>query len=93
MAEFMARVELHHAAGEDYQLLHQAMDAHGFRRVARATDGRYYHLPTGMYWVESMFTTREVLGFAQTVIFGLGKTGEVTVTQSTETWFAGLPLV
>ena len=87
----MARVELHAAQGDDYERLHTAMAALGFYRTARATDGVLHKLPTGMYWVESQYNTQTVLGFAQNVLRSVGKTGEITVTCSQETWFAGLP--
>lgn len=89
MAEFMTRVEVHD--DHDYQTLHGEMAKYGFYRVAQATDGRNYMLPTGTYWINSEFNTQAVLGFAQAVLVDLGLSGEITVTQSAETWFAGLP--
>lgn len=49
MANAIARVELHSASYADYETLHAAMEAEGFQRKVLASDGIWYHLPTGTY--------------------------------------------
>ena len=49
MAQFIIRVELQRATGEDYSRLHSAMDQSGFSRTIRGADGNTYVLPTGEF--------------------------------------------
>lgn len=49
MASFTARIELHSATYEDYNVLHAAMQARGFLRTIVGNDGKTYWLPTGTY--------------------------------------------
>lgn len=49
MARVIARVELHFANESDYRTLHAAMEREGFARTVQASDGVWYHLPTGTY--------------------------------------------
>jgi len=49
MAQFIVRIELHGAKGEDYSKLHSAMGHHGFLRTLTGTDGIVYLLPTAEY--------------------------------------------
>ena len=53
MADFTVRVELHDASAKDYEALHNAMEAAGYRRYIDGTDnsgkaGRWA-LPTAEY--------------------------------------------
>jgi len=52
MANYLARVELHKASHDDYEVLHGAMKQRGFLRVIVAGNGKKYRLPTGTYVVE-----------------------------------------
>jgi hypothetical protein len=52
MANYMARVELHSANWNNYEVLHAAMQRRGFLRTIRANDGKVYQLPTGTYAAE-----------------------------------------
>ncbi len=52
MANYIARVELHSATWNDYELLHASMQRRGYLRTIKASDGKWYQLPTGTYVVE-----------------------------------------
>lgn len=45
----IARVELFNATSEDYEELHEAMEALGFVRKVKYSDGRTKQLPNGTY--------------------------------------------
>jgi len=49
MPQFITRVELHRATGEDYTKLHAAMASRGFSREITDQDGTAYFLPTAEY--------------------------------------------
>ena len=49
MPQFIVRIELHGAKGEDYSKLDSAMGHHGFLRTITGTDGIVYLLPTAEY--------------------------------------------
>jgi hypothetical protein len=49
MPQFIIRIELHQAKGEDYRKLHSAMGHHGFLRTITGQDGIVYLLPTAEY--------------------------------------------
>jgi hypothetical protein len=49
MSQFIIRIELHGAKGEDYSKLHSAMGHHGFLRTITGKDGVVYLLPTAEY--------------------------------------------
>ena len=49
MPQFIIRIELHGAKGEDYSKLQSAMGHHGFLRTITGNDGIVYLLPTAEY--------------------------------------------
>ena len=49
MPQFIIRIELHGAKGEDYGKLNSAMGHHGFLRTIIGTDGIVYLLPAAEY--------------------------------------------
>jgi len=49
MPQFLVRIELHGAKGEDYTRLDSAMGHHGFLRTITGKDGIVYLLPTAEY--------------------------------------------
>jgi hypothetical protein len=51
MANYLARVELHLAAPEDYERLHLGMEERGYVRQVTGEDGVIYQLPAGTYFV------------------------------------------
>jgi acetoin utilization deacetylase AcuC-like enzyme len=61
MANYLARIELHHAGPEDYERLHSSMQQRGYERKIAGEDGVMYQLPTGTYFVSG---TSAVLSIA-----------------------------
>lgn len=59
MANYLARVELHKATYDDYEVLHGAMSQRGLSRVIVSNDSKKYRLPTGTYAVENTNATLE----------------------------------
>lgn len=57
MAEYMARVELFRASGEDYTDLHEKMAGLGLKRTVRFDDGKMYDMPIGTYFGTSKLNT------------------------------------
>lgn len=53
MSSYFARVELHSAAKDDYEVLHASMQRRSFKRTIKGGDGRTYQLPTGTYVMEN----------------------------------------
>lgn len=53
MAEYMIRIVLHGADGEEYDQLHEEMEAAGASRSIRADDGKLYDLPNAEYYLET----------------------------------------
>ena len=49
MASYFARVELHAADSDDYDVLHESMQNRGFGRTIKGNDSVTYQLPTGTY--------------------------------------------
>lgn len=47
--------------GEDYDRLHEAMEAQGFKRSITSDDGVAYDLPTAEYYYEGNVTRNNVL--------------------------------
>jgi hypothetical protein len=61
VAQFIARVELYGANGEDYSKLHAAMERIGFSRTITLQDGSVRQLPTAEYFREGISTTEAIL--------------------------------
>jgi type IV secretory pathway protease TraF len=61
VAQFIARVELYGASGEDYSKLHAAMERIGFSRTITLQDGSVRQLPTAEYFREDISTTEAIL--------------------------------
>ena len=94
MAAFMTRVELHgNVTWQDYDTLHQAMEAEGFSRTIRADNGDVYHLPTAEYYISDGLTRAQVLAKAQRAASRTGKNYSVLVTESNGVTWIGLPTV
>ncbi len=49
MAEYFARVEIFGAEAEQYETLHERMEAIGFLRTVMYSDGKLQQLPNGSY--------------------------------------------
>lgn len=60
MAEYMVRVELFKAEGDDYSDLHEGMSALGLERTVTFSDGKRHQLPIGTYFGSSAASTGEL---------------------------------
>lgn len=87
MADFMTRVELHGATYQDYETLHRSMEAEGFSRLIRGSDGTVYHLPTAEYVRSVAATIDQVRESARRAATTTGKSHAVLVTEFTR-WTA-----
>jgi hypothetical protein len=57
MSNYIARVELHSADSEDYEVLHSEMEKRGYARTVLGSDGFTYELPTGTYVIRDTSVT------------------------------------
>lgn len=71
MASFTVRIELHGGTGEDYNRLHAAMEAAGYKRyvAGTSTDGTpgYWQLPTAEYDYSSGASAYQVRDHAKSI--------------------------
>lgn len=87
MASFITRVELHQAAWQDYENLHQQMEALGFSRTIRGSNGIWYKLPTAEYFSTGPLDTTQVRGLAKQAANATGKSNSVlTCDYGTAAW-------
>ena len=77
MALFTVRVELHHAQGPDYEVLHAAMEQVGFSRSITGGDGHTYSMPWAEYNGSGNLTSAEVRDIAHTAASTTGKRNAV----------------
>jgi hypothetical protein len=83
MSAFTTRVELHgYASAEDYQRLHQAMEAAGFQRTIKGSNGKWYHLPTAEYYISGAYTADQVREMAAQAAARTGKEYSILVSIS-----------
>jgi len=91
MANYMARVELHLAGPEDYELLHASMQQRGYVREMPGEDGAIYQLPTGTYFVTNTSAMLHVaLNAAVDAAKETGKSAAVIVTDWSAARWTGL---
>lgn len=92
MPQFMIRVELYGANGEDYLRLHAAMDGRGFQRTIVLEDDSVCMLPTAEYLLlSSTLTTQQVLNEAQSAARTVSSSfGVVAVEVAEAPWVSGL---
>jgi hypothetical protein len=83
MGQFTVRVELHRAStSQDYEELHEAMEAKGFSRTFVSNDGDTCHLPTAEYRYHNTTETRaQVLDKAYNVAKAIKPKPAVIVTE------------
>lgn len=81
MAQFITRVELHGASGEDYSRLHAAMTARKFHRFITADDGQRYQLPTAEYYSHGEITKETVRDLASSAAESTRRPFWVLVTE------------
>lgn len=91
MARFTTRVELHSASTvEDYDTLHEQMEARGFTRTIENSEGVTYHLPWAEYNCVVDNPIAEVLAAAEAAAAATGKKYAVLVTEATRRRWSGL---
>jgi hypothetical protein len=92
MPQFIIRVELYEANGEDYLRLHAAMDGRGFKSTIVLEDDSVCMLPTAEYLLlSSSLTTQQVLGEAQSAARTVSISFGVIAVQIAEApWVSGL---
>ena len=86
MARFTTRVELHDGTGEDYAVLHDAMEAVGFSRFIQGSDGQWYHMPWAEYNLDANVEIVTVRDRASQAAQKTGRTAAVLVTEGTRCW-------
>jgi hypothetical protein len=94
MAQFTVRVELHNANGDDYNVLHTAMESEGFSRFITSDQGTRYHMPWAEYdGASSTLSRLQVLTAAQRADNRTGRTHGILVTESAGRTWDGLTKV
>lgn len=87
MTAFTTRVELHDAAYDEYETLHDEMEQRGFTRTITAGDGTEYHLPWAEYNYLDDRTKEGILALARAAAAETGRRYAVLVTESSgRTW-------
>ena len=94
MPNFIARVELHSATWDHYEILHASMQRRGYARTIQASDGKVYQLPTGTYVV--MATNSSLQSALKAATEAANETGRqswvLVADWGTASW-VGLPIV
>ena len=91
MAQFIARVELYGANGEDYSKLHAAMERGGFSRTITLQDGSVHQLPTAEYFREGISTTEAVLNEVRSAASTVSRSfGAIVVEAAEPAWVFNL---
>jgi hypothetical protein len=92
MANFTVRVELHQAAGADYDVLHAAMEQNGFSRFITGDNGQTYHMPWAEYTGSGSLTSAQVRDIARDAANTTKKGNAILVTESTSRAWIGLAI-
>lgn len=88
MSDFTVRVVLHSANGEDYQSLHDLMEARGYSREITDNDGTIFILPDAEYNTSKDFTVEEVRNEVKEIAMQVKERCHVLVTQATSrAWY------
>ena len=91
MAKYIARVELHSADSEDYEVLHEEMESRGYARTILGRNGSTYHLPTGTYVIRhTTISLAAALQKACDAAKATGKNNSVIVAEYTQAKWQGL---
>lgn len=93
MANYLTRVELHHASREDYERLHEAMRGDDFGTTIRGDDGVLYQLPTAEYYRTTYLPINDVRARAAACAASVGRAYEVIVCESNSCAWTNLPRV
>jgi len=90
MAQFITRIELHGVRHDDdsYQLLHDAMEASGFKRTIADDNTKTYHLLPAEYEVTGNYTTQSVMISAKEATSHTNKKYSIFVSEIIRaTWY------
>lgn len=88
MSDFTVRVVLHGANGEDYQNLHDLMEASGYSREITGDDGTVFILPDAEYNTSKDLTVEEVRNEVRGMAAQVKQRYHVLVTQATSrAWY------
>lgn len=90
MAKFTVRVELHDAASEDYEKLHEEMSKQGFADTITDANGSMKKMPPAEYNYDGEVTREQVLKKAQSGASQVLKSYAVLVTESKGRAWSGL---
>lgn len=90
---FTTRVLLHNAESEDYENLHEFMEAEGFTRTIISDSGIEYHLPDAEYNLIGNYTGDTVRTMAKAAANKTKKKNAVLVTPSNGRHWSGLDKV
>jgi hypothetical protein len=93
MALFTTRVELIDGSPEDYQVLHDAMEAQGFKKTVTSNDGTRYRLPEAEYNFSGNTDKSSVLDDAKSAAESTGKSARILVTESAGRSWSNLKVI
>ncbi|MEM7927245.1 hypothetical protein Q4R04_15755 [Morganella morganii] len=82
MSEFTVRVELHNGDADDYESLHQKMEAKGYSKEITHSSGETYKLPSAEYVTSKNATSSEVRDEVVKIATSVRKNPDVLVTKS-----------
>ncbi|QXI03671.1 hypothetical protein HU718_016670 [Pseudomonas tensinigenes] len=93
MAEYLVRVELFRAEGDEYRELHEKMELLGLKRTVTYGDGSVRRLPIGTYFGSSNLDLNEVRDRVKTISTPLSPpNGPSIIVAESKNWAAFLPL-
>ncbi|WP_064702770.1 hypothetical protein [Halomonas caseinilytica] len=88
MPNFVVRVEMHSASAEHYEMLHEKMEARGYKREMQGSDGRTYRLPDAEYVTTKSYPIDAVRDEALAMADSITPESFVLVTQAEKiSWF------
>ena len=92
MAEYMVRVELLKAGWDDYDDLHEGMEALGLKRTVIFEDGSVRKLPIGTYFGVSNLEINDIRDRVRVIATPLSATsGPYIFVSQSQLWSAFLP--
>lgn len=83
MSDFTIRVELHNADSDDYEALHEKMNAKGYKKEI-TTDGKTYKLPTAEYVCSKDLSASEIRDDVLRIANSIKPKSDVLVRSLTE---------
>ena len=92
MKQYITRVELHLATGDDYTKLHSYMAEVKFSRSIPASDGKRYTLPSATYYSYGNITSVDVRELASKAAARTGKSFWILVADTENSAFFLRPI-